>query len=171
MGEDGTLPDFNSCVRNGSTPLVIKGRYSEQVDYVLNHIESNIDLSKESVAFLHPLGYKWFDCLRQELRRHSIGFVEITREDEWPIGPENVALSTMHSAKGLEFDHVFILGLNDEVTPHEEETGDTTFENLRRLLAMAITRAKESVILGYKPEEASALISLLDPTTFCEVAL
>ena len=171
IGDDGTFPDFNSCVRNGPIPLVIKGRYSEQVDYVLDHIESNIDLASESVAFLKPLGGRWFDHLRKELRKHSLGFVQITREDEWPKGPENIALSTMHSAKGLEFDHVFVLGLNEEVTPHGSEAGDTVFDNLRRLLAVAITRAKESVIVGYKPGEASSLISLLDSNTYHELSL
>ena len=77
----------------------------------------------------------------------------------------------MHSAKGLEFDHVFVLGLNDEVTPYSDEEGDSTFENLRRMLAMAITRARKSVIIGYKPEQASGLISLLDPSTYKEIEL
>jgi hypothetical protein len=36
---------------------------------------------------------------------------------------------------------------------------------------MAITRAKDSVIIGYKPGEASSLVALLDPETFNEVDL
>jgi hypothetical protein len=39
------------------------------------------------------------------------------------------------------------------------------------MLAMAITRAKESVILGYKPGEASKLIELLDPETYNKIDL
>jgi len=171
IGDDGTFPDFNSCVRSGPLPLVVKGLYSQQVEYVLNHIASKIDLSRESVAFLKPLGGAWFDYLKTALRGRSFRFVEITREQEWPRGPENIALSTMYSAKGLEFDHVIVIGLNEEVTPHGATEGDTTLENLRRLVAMAVTRARESVIVGYKPEEASSLISLLDLTTYREVNL
>ena len=74
----------------------------------------------------------------------------------------------MHSAKGLEFDRIFIIGLNDKTTPHGSEEGDATLENLRRMLAVAITRARKSVIVGYKPTEASSLISLLDPDTYRE---
>ena len=77
----------------------------------------------------------------------------------------------MHSAKGLEFDHVFILGLNEETTPHGSEKGDSDLENLRRLLAMSITRARKSVIVGYKPGEASTLISYLDSDTYNEESL
>lgn len=171
IGDDGTFPDFNTCTRSGELPLVIKGKYSEQVNYVLDHIISNVDLSQESVAFLKPRGGVWFNYLKSALTRRGLDFVVITRRDEWPIGSENIGLSTMHSAKGLEFDHVFILGLNDEVTPYGDEEGDTTFENLRRMLAMSITRARETVILGYKPGKASGLISLLDPNTYREEAL
>lgn len=171
IGDDGTFPDFDSCVRPGPMPLVVKGLYSQQVEYVLNHIASKIDLSRESVAFLKPLGGKWFDYLKSALGGRSLRFVEITREQEWPRGPENIALSTMYSAKGLEFDHVIVIGLNEEVTPHGAAEKDTTLENLRRLLAMAVTRARESVVVGYKPEEASTLVSFLDPATYREVCL
>jgi superfamily I DNA/RNA helicase len=171
IGDDGTFPDFDSCVRSGPMPLVLKGLYSQQVTYVLNHIASKFDLSRESVAFLKPLGGGWFDYLKNALNEHSLRFVEITREQEWPRGPENIALSTMYSAKGLEFDHVIVIGLNEELTPHGAAEGDTTLENLRRLLAMAITRARESVVVGYKPEEASTLVSFLDSSTYQEVCL
>ena len=171
IGNDGTFPDFDSCVRSGPMPLVLKGLYSQQVTHVINHIASTIDLSHESVAFLKPVGGRWFDYLKSTLNGHSLRFVEITREQEWPRGPENIALSTMYSAKGLEFDHVIVIGLNEELTPHGAAEGDTTLENLRRLLAMAVTRARESVVVGYKPEEASTLVSFLDPATYREVCL
>lgn len=150
---------------------MLNGLFNQQLSYVINHIISDINITEQSVAFIHPLGGGWFDYLKRGLRKSRLDYVEITRQSEWPTGPENIGLSTMHSAKGLEFDHVILLGLNDEVTPHGEEEGDSTFENLRRMLAMAITRAKESVILGYKPGEASSLIGLLDPDTYDEVEL
>ena len=77
-----------------------------------------------------------------------------------------MALSTIHSAKGLEFDHVLVPGLNSEVTPHGEGDDDGTLESLRRLLAMGVGRARETVSIGYKPGEASTLIALLDPSTY-----
>lgn len=171
IGDDGNMPDLNSCKKQGPMPVVLKGRYSKQVAYVINFIKSYVDLSSKSIGFMHPKGGGWFDYLRSELRKASLEFVEITREDEWPKGPENIALSTMHSGKGLEFDHVFLLGLNDKTTPHGKEEGDTTLESLRRTLAMAITRARESVILGYKPGEASSLIRFLDKKTYREQVL
>ena len=89
----------------------------------------------------------------------------------WPTGPEQIALSTIHSAKGLEFDHVLMPGLNQEVTPHGAEDGDGTLESLQRLVAMGIGRARKTVTLGYKPQAPSSLIALLDPATYDLVKL
>jgi superfamily I DNA/RNA helicase len=171
IGDDGSVPDLDSCKKKGPMPVILKGRYSKQVAYAIDFIKSYVDLSSKSIGFMHPKGGRWFDYLKSELHKASLEFVGITREDEWPKGPENIALSTMHSGKGLEFDHVFLLGLNDETTPHGNEEGDTTLESLRRTLAMAITRARESVILGYKPGEASSLIKFLDKKTYREQVL
>ncbi len=171
IGDDGTIPDLNSCKRTGPVPLVIKGRYVDQMKYVIEYIRSYVDLKNESVAFLKPYGGGWFRYIIEQLNNNSLAFVKITKMGNWPTGPENIALSTMHSAKGLEFDHVFILGFNEQVTPCGTESGDSDLENLRRMLAMSITRARKSVIVGYKPEDTSTLISYLDPETYQEVLL
>jgi superfamily I DNA/RNA helicase len=172
IDDDGTIPDLKKCSRHGPVPVVLQGRFSNQCKYALKDITTpsdKIDPASESVVFLHPKG--WFDYLRGQLRKAKIPFVELTRESEWPSGPENVALSTMHSAKGLEFDHVIVLGLNDEITRTSKEHGDTLFENYRRLLAMSITRARKSVLIGYSPRDPSRLIELLDITTYQEVTV
>lgn len=165
IGDDGTLPNFNSCTRHGPLPLVLCGKYSDQVRFALEHVREEIDLNTESVGFLKPLGGVWFKTLRAALSAKNLAHVDLTRLENWPQGPENIALSTMHSAKGLEFDHVIILGLNSNVTPHGADPQDSNLNNLRRLLAMAITRARKSVIIGYKPTEASEPIKYFDPST------
>lgn len=164
--DDGTIPDFKSSTRHGPRPRVLRGRFSGQLQYALQYIQHEVDLSSESVAFLHAKGGRWFDAIREGLASAGIEYAEITRTTDWPGGQENVALCTMHSAKGLEFDHVIILGLNAQVTPHGEEEGDADLDNLRRLLAMAVGRARTSVIIGYKPADSSSLIGLLHPDTY-----
>lgn len=167
--EDGTIPDFRGCVREGPEPFVLRGGYFLQVDWAIDYLRSGRIGGDETVAFLHPLG--WFRDLRQRLEQEDIPYTSLTREVEWPGGPEQIALSTMHSAKGLEFDHVLLIGYNAEVVPHGEEPGDSLMETHRRLLAMAVGRARRSVVLGYKPEDTSALIDFLDPQTFERVNL
>ena len=164
--DDGTLPDFAACRRAGEKPVVVAGKYSAQIGVMLDRIGRTVDLNAESVALLQPRGGGWFDEARLELRRRGILFCELTRENEWPSGPENVALCTIHSAKGLEVDHVLVPGLSRQVTPHGPDEGDADLDKLRRMLAMAVGRARQSVMIGYKPGEESSLIGLLDPSTY-----
>jgi superfamily I DNA/RNA helicase len=171
LEDDGSLPDFDACEDHGPLPEIIAGKYSAQVDYMLKRIVEEVDLASESVAILQPRGGGWFGYARSLLRARGIPFCELTRQSEWPTGAANVGLSTIHSAKGLEFDHVLLPGLNQEVTPHGDEEGDGSFEGLRRLLAMGVVRARRSVMVGYKPGEESTLVSLLDPDTYDEVTL
>ena len=164
--DDGTIPDFHSSTRHGPRPKVLRGRFSGQLAYALKYIRDNVNLNSESVAFLHAKGGRWFDAIRDGLGMEGLEHAEITRTTDWPGGEENIALCTMHSAKGLEFDHVIILGLNAQVTPHGGEEGDAELDNLRRLLAMAVGRARTSLIMGYKPQDASSLVSVLKPETY-----
>ena len=166
LDDDGTLPDFTACGRTGTKPVVVSGRYSAQLGFMLDRLAHTADLSKESAALLHPRGGGWFREARMQLRTRQIPFSELSRKNEWPSGPEAVALCTIHSAMGLEFDHVLLPGLSQELTPHGPEAGDADLDRLRRMLAMAIGRARKSVMLGYKPGKESSLIGLLDRSTY-----
>lgn len=63
---------------------------------------------------------------------------------------EKITLMTVHSAKGLEYKHVFIVGMEDELFP-SSQSHDTTFglEEERRLFYVAITRAEETCFISY----------------------
>lgn len=170
LGDDGTLPDLDAATKTGKRPRMLQGKFSDQLAWAVNYITTEVQAG-ESVAFLQVRGGRWFSFVRQGLRKAGIDYCELTREKDWPQGPEEVALVTFHSAKGLEFDHVIMLGLNQEVTPHGIEEGDVTLDDLRKLVAMGIGRARKSVVLGYKPSDASTLISLFDPATYKLVTL
>ena len=61
-----------------------------------------------------------------------------------------VRLMTIHSAKGLEFEHVFITGLEEGLFPHERfDEGKTDTEEERRLFYVALTRAEKKVYLSF----------------------
>ncbi len=66
-----------------------------------------------------------------------------------------VALLTLHAAKGLEFRHVFVSGVNQGVIPMQSAWGDADVEaEERRLLFVGLTRAKDSVELSYHNQPA-----------------
>ena len=163
--EDGVVPDPAATAREGPRPQILAGTYSSQLGHALDAITPAL-ASGDTVAFLQPRGGGWFEDARAALAARRIPFCELTRNPEWPTGPEQVALSTIHSAKGLEFDHVILPGLNQEVTPHGESEGDGSLDALRRLVAMGVGRARKTVALGYKPGDKSTVIDFIDPDTY-----
>ncbi|KAF7600345.1 MAG: DNA helicase II [Candidatus Dactylopiibacterium carminicum] len=63
-------------------------------------------------------------------------------------GQDAVQLMTVHAAKGLEFDAVFITGVEDGLFPHEQSMNDlVSLEEERRLMYVAITRARQRLYL------------------------
>lgn len=62
-----------------------------------------------------------------------------------------VVLTTMHSAKGLEFEAVFIIGAVEGVVPHAKSNGPDELEEERRLFYVGMTRAKKHLYI-YIPE-------------------
>ncbi|MGK5637151.1 3'-5' exonuclease [Streptomyces sp. URMC 126] len=162
--DDAAIPDLTSCTEDGDKPLLVEGAFTRQLDHVVRFLGDLGPDNDESVAILHPKG--WFGEVKNRLNAAGLAYVELTRNAEWPTGPVNVALSTMHSAKGLEFDHVIVVGLNSEVMPHATEPGDSERDAHLRLLAMSAGRARKTLTITYKPSEASDLIACMDPETY-----
>ncbi len=71
--------------------------------------------------------------------------------DAYDAESQRISLMTMHAAKGLEFDHAFIIGLEEGILPHERslnEAGDD-LEEERRLFFVGITRARKTLHVTY----------------------
>lgn len=71
-------------------------------------------------------------------------------DNQAQAGQDAVQLMTVHSAKGLEFDAVFITGLEEGLFPHENSLADHDgLEEERRLMYVAITRARKRLYLSF----------------------
>jgi DNA helicase-2/ATP-dependent DNA helicase PcrA len=88
---------------------------------------------------LSPGLYEW-------LNRVSL----ISRDDVEDEGGGEVNLMTIHAAKGLEFDVVFIAGCEDGIVPHARslEEGEGSLEEERRLFYVAVTRARRRLLIS-----------------------
>ncbi len=76
-----------------------------------------------------------------------------TDQDELENDNNAVRLMTVHASKGLEFDYVFIVGMEEDLFPHqrmnEEKVSQSQIEEERRLFYVALTRARKRVFLSY----------------------
>lgn len=72
--------------------------------------------------------------------------LERNREDE--VNDE-VSLMTLHAAKGLEFPHVFLIGVEEKILPHQNSIDNDSIEEERRLAYVGITRAQRTCTLSY----------------------
>ncbi|MED4785260.1 ATP-dependent helicase [Brevibacillus choshinensis] len=115
---------------------------------------------------------RWSDELQQILaaaKRHAtvpdfLQYIDqmAIREKEWrtqrPLPDEAVHVLSIHRAKGLEYDHVFLPDLVEGALPHEytldelRKGGSAALEEERRLLYVAITRARHSLCIGIPRE-------------------
>jgi len=71
------------------------------------------------------------------------------RQEEKDLQRDAVTLITMHSCKGLEFPHVYVVGVEEGLLPHSRSKLENTLDEERRLFYVAITRARETLTLSY----------------------
>lgn len=79
----------------------------------------------------------------EELRRQSAKTQNET---------DAIAMLTMHGAKGLEYDVVFIIGANETLTPHKKAAAPDEIEEERRMFYVAMTRARKQLTISYTKE-------------------
>ena len=95
---------------------------------------------------------------------------DLNDEEEEPRTDEHrVTLMTLHSAKGLEFRHVFIAGLEEGILPHSRSLDEDQLAEERRLMYVGITRARERLSLSYcrQRKRAGGVIDVL-PSRFLQ---
>ena len=113
---------------------------------------------------------KSFESLCELLDYYHYYKLPIDFEDQTPL-QSRVILSTIHGSKGLEYDHVYVIGLESENFEHKKEVYDAInipkilnkfiiteaedIEDYRRLLYVAMTRAKYTLQLSYRRKSYS----------------
>ncbi|WP_455206885.1 DNA helicase Rep [Kaarinaea lacus] len=92
----------------------------------------------------------------------------LDRDDDSQI-PDCVNLMTLHSAKGLEFPHVYMVGMEENLLPHRVSLQEDNVEEERRLAYVGITRAQRSLVfsLAAKRKRNGEVIAC-EPSRFLE---
>jgi DNA helicase-2/ATP-dependent DNA helicase PcrA len=118
-------------------------RYAEYAKKNLTNVEDRMENIAELLRFASE-----FDDLATFLER--IALVQSTDDSARTAGELPVALMTIHLAKGLEFDRVFIAGCAEGLLPHGRALGsDAELEEERRLMYVAMTRARHELAISF----------------------
>jgi DNA helicase-2/ATP-dependent DNA helicase PcrA len=135
--ELGLAEVVHAAVRDTGLEDALKQEQSEEAEGRLLNLEELVNAAAESEEEGITL-------------REFIDHAALTSDTDQYTGEAQVTLMTMHSAKGLEFPLVFVVGLEEGLMPHSRSAEDPAqMEEERRLLYVAITRAERSLAVSH----------------------
>jgi hypothetical protein len=140
---------------DGKTALPVRVVYHERVEQETSSIVSEVrnlianGTPLDQIAILCPIN-KHLYKLEEALARHNVAQVLLDGKGDARSRPKpnHVCLSTIHKAKGLEWRHVILIGVHDEVLPFRRATQEDINEG-RRLFYVAITRARSTLSMYF----------------------
>lgn len=123
--------------QNASTPKAAERRM-ENVWYLVDSMKAMLDADKGTA-----------DEIGIDEAISKLVLRDMLEQQEEEDDSDKVHLLTLHASKGLEFPHVFIMGLEEEILPHRNSIEEDNIEEERRLMYVGITRAKQTLALTY----------------------
>jgi ATP-dependent DNA helicase Rep len=130
--------DYAGWLKDNAPTLAAAERRIENVDELIGWLESlHRERIQDATARTGELA---------ELVAH-LSLLDVLERQEEEEGGDRVHLMTLHAAKGLEFPHVFLVGMEEELLPHRSSIEQDSIEEERRLAYVGITRARSSLTL------------------------
>jgi len=150
----GVIDGFDQRSRLGAqaNALFNRLRIEDEIYRTLNDVSQakkrieNIEQIINSLATFEEQNLR--GGLSEFLERISL-MDEVASDDDKEHGQNAVTLMSLHSSKGLEFEHVYLVGLEEELLPHKRSIEeDPTVAEERRLCYVGITRARKHLTIS-----------------------
>ena len=147
--DEFTATEVSSIRQHGDKPTIVVHRSkSDSMQFLVQKLRT-VDLTKESVVVLHR-NRRDLDNISKLILQNGVA-TEVIQRSFGSFSLPTVKVCTLSSIKGLEFDHVFILDVNEDTVPSLASNADSGDEyhvsTERRLLYTAMTRAMRSLCL------------------------
>lgn len=143
---------------------ILSHSVSESIIYMMNdcgfkkyYSEKEMQILRELYRISNALYDKSLgaeDNILQLLSFASLHYSEIEQSE---LFKERIPIITVHQAKGLEFDHVYIAGCNDKVFPLSRSVRANQLPEEKRLFYVGITRARRALFLSYHQERPKSI--------------
>ena len=148
------LEDLASLLDSGMSLPEFYDEVMRRTGYVAALEEKNTEENKTRLENVKELRSSILSYCENAEVPSLAGFLEeialYTDIEQYNDGEDAVVMMTMHSAKGLEFPHVYLVGFEDGLFPGMRAIGDRDeMEEERRLCYVAITRAKQSLTITH----------------------
>lgn len=113
--------------------------YASQIEQNFEEFAGWMDFYKKEAA-----DYSTFEEWSRHIAKYNLEMKELSERNK----ESGVTLMTMHKSKGLEWDVVFVSGVNERIIPSRQAENVDDMEEERRLLYVAVTRAKEQLYIA-----------------------
>ena len=115
----------------------------EYADYRRMNVEDLYEVLEELQN--SAKGFDTYNDWFEHIENYTAELEKIYRQQNQ--NPESVALATLHSSKGLEYDNVYIIDVNEGIMPYKKAVLDNEVEEERRMFYVGMTRAKKKLHL------------------------
>lgn len=148
--------EFVTAIKHQNLFLVIENLI-KKIDYegYLLRESSTKEVAKRKMRNVSDL-IDWFKRIAEREPQYnlsdmlsSIMLSDMLSRNQEKETQDCISLMTLHAAKGLEFPHVFLIGMEEDILPHQNSSKDHEIQEERRLAYVGITRAQFNCTLSY----------------------
>jgi len=128
--------DYPGWIRQNASSEVVAEKRMQNVYFLIESLQSTLERLQEDDE-----GAGIEDAIAR------LVLLDMLNRQEEEDDSDRVQLMTLHASKGLEFPHVFLLGMEEELLPHRNSIEMDTIEEERRLAYVGITRAQKTLTM------------------------